>query len=358
MAEEKKAEEKKADEKNKYSLDYLVVASAAFLVVGLLAGMYAFPQGGATGTATPGGFVTVSKEKAGEDSVAFVNKNIIVPQGGTMSLKGTKDYNGFFYQVDFEIEGGGNTMPGSFFVTMDGRFVAPSLIDTTVQAETPADNGGITDELVKSDKPVVDVFVFSYCPYGLQVEKGLFPVVELLADKADITVRQIGAMHGMHEELEAKRQLCLREEQPETLYAYMSAFAASADISACQDKFYSPTEFNGDEAKMEACVAPFITKMMADAGVDSAKLETCMQGKAQEYYDSDMAYAAGYSVGSSPTMVINGTAVKSDRDSESIKKAICFAFNTTPEECNTALSSTAPAAGFGSGASSGSGGSC
>lgn len=353
-----------AEEKNKYSMDYLAVASAAFLIVGLLAGMFIFPQGGTQGggqgTPVPSGFVTVSKEVASGKFASFVNTNFLSSQGSKMTITKTADGNSFFYVVDFEVsDGKGASQPGTFWLTQDGRYAIPasSALDLQTPVEAPADNGqGNTGGLVKSDKPVADVFVFSYCPYGLQFEKGLFSVIDTLKDKATITVRHIGAMHGMHEELEAKRQLCLREEQPATLYKYMSAFAANADISACQDKFYG--EFAGDEAKMEVCVAPFISKMLADAGVDSAKFETCMKDKAQGYYDSDVAYASSKSVTGSPGLLINGTVVQSGRDSESIKKAICSAFNTAPAECSTALSSTAPSAGFGGGTGSSSTAGC
>ena len=344
-----------AEEKNKYSLDYLAIASVTFLILGLLAGMFVFPQGGAQGggqgTPVPSGFVTISKEVAGDKFASFVNSNFLSSQGAKMTIKSTADGNSFFYVVDFEVsDGKGASQPGTFLLTRDGRYAIPatSALDLQSKVETPADNGqGNTGELKKSDKPVADVFVFSYCPYGLQFEKGTFSAIDLLKDKATITFRHIGAMHGMHEELEAKRQLCLREEQPATLYKYMAAFAASADISACQDKFYG--EFAGDENKMEACVAPFLSKMRADAGVDEQKFGTCMKDKAQSYYDSDMAYAAGYSVTGSPTLIINGTVVQSERDPDSIKKAICSAFNTAPAECGTALSTTAPSAGFGGG---------
>ena len=56
-----------------------------------------------------------------------------------------------------------------------------------------------------------------------------------------------------------------------------------------------------------------------------------------------------YNVGGSPTLIINGTEVTSGRDSASLLKTICSAFNEQPEECKATLSSNTPTAGFGEG---------
>ncbi|MBU3941884.1 MAG: hypothetical protein KKF74_03150, partial [Nanoarchaeota archaeon] len=41
----------------------------------------------------------------------------------------------------------------------------------------------------KKDKPEVELFVMSHCPYGTQIEKGMLPVARLLGDKIDFNIR-------------------------------------------------------------------------------------------------------------------------------------------------------------------------
>ena len=74
-------------------------------------------------------------------------------------------------------------------------------------------------------------------------------------------------------------------------------------------------------------------------------MDTCISsGKWEEYYNVDKALSESYGVQGSPTLVINGVIVQTGRDSASYLSAICSAFNSAPEECNTlTLSSTAPA---------------
>jgi len=63
-----------------------------------------------------------------------------------------------------------------------------------------------------------------------------------------------------------------------------------------------------------------------------------------------------YGVQGSPTLVINDTVDQTaGRDSASLLKTICSAFNTAPDACNQSLSATVPSPGFGDSASNGSG---
>ncbi len=54
-----------------------------------------------------------------------------------------------------------------------------------------------------------------------------------------------------------------------------------------------------------------------------------------------------YDLKGSPNLIINGKKMLSGRDSESLLKLICSAFNNPPEECNVKLSSTNQAPGLG-----------
>ena len=50
--------------------------------------------------------------------------------------------------------------------------------------------------------------------------------------------------------------------------------------------------------------------------------------------------ASALGVSGSPSIVINGVKVNVARDAESMKAAVCSAFNNVPSECGEALSST------------------
>jgi hypothetical protein len=200
-------------------------------------------------------------------------------------------------------------------------------------------------EVVKSDKPVVEAFVFSYCPYGLQFEKAFLPAYNLLKAKADMKLVFIGAMHGEYEKVESFRQLCIQKEYgTDKLMAYLDKFVVDTAIGACS------SDVN--------CSKPLTEKIMAGLSIDAAKINSCMDKDAQALYDADGARASSLGISGSPTFVINGAEVQVSRTADSIKKAVCDAFNTAPSECSQNLSTSSMTAGFGASAGASTGASC
>jgi len=195
----------------------------------------------------------------------------------------------------------GQTIPLTGAVTQD----APT---ETPQTPTPTN-------APKSDKPIVELFIMTHCPYGTQAEKGFLPVLESF-DKADTKIRFVHYFMHEPEETETPRQVCIREEQSNKFLPYLREFLK---------------EGNSEDA-------------LTAANIDTVKMETCISsGKADEYYAEDSALSQTYGVQGSPTLVINGVISKSGRDSASYLSAICSAFNNAPEECGTlTLSSTSP----------------
>jgi len=191
--------------------------------------------------------------------------------------------------------------------------------------------------------PTAQAFVFAYCPYGLQFEKALLPVYNLLKSKANIEIVYIGAMHGPFEEKESLRQLCIQNIYGEDgLMNYLAQFDINSAIGNC--------------GGADSCLNPLISDIMSQQGIDVDKINTCMQNDAPALYAADEATASSAGVSGSPTFILNGAQVNVNRDSESIKKAICDAFTTQPSECSQTLSSTASSPGFGADSSSSSSG--
>jgi phosphotransferase system HPr-like phosphotransfer protein len=193
--------------------------------------------------------------------------------------------------------------------------------------------------VTKSDKPTVELFVMSYCPYGTQAEKGIIPAAEALKGRINFSVKFVYyAMHGWKEIEENTRQYCIQKEQNDKFVPYLACFLNASNASGC----------------------------VASSGVDAASLGACMNATDAAYnitglfndqanwlsgyypiYPIDLAENNLYGVGGSPTLVINGAEVSSGRDSASMLASICSAFNIAPSECSASLSSATPSAGFG-----------
>lgn len=274
----------------------------------------------------------ISSKKAGEKVIAFAKDRGLEASLINVSKQGT------MFEVNIDLQG--QTVP--VYVTNDGKFLVQGMIPLEVSGDSSdsTDNSDTTPkEVPKSAKPVVNAFVFSYCPYGLQFEKALSPVYTLLKNKADINLVAIGAMHGQHEETESLRQICIQKLYgKDKLWAYLDKFAANTSIGDC----------NSDTT----CSKPLVESIMKKLTIDVAKVNTCMTNDAPELYKADNDKANSLGQTGSPGFMINGVDVQVSRSPEAIKQAICGAFTTAPAECSKNLSTSQASAWFGSDASS------
>ncbi len=188
-------------------------------------------------------------------------------------------------------------------------------------AAAPQENAPVA-AAPKSDKPKVELFVMTHCPFGLQAEKGFLPAIEALGNKVDASIKFVHYfMHGDQEEQETYNQICIRQEQAAKFNSYLNCFIIENDSGKC----------------------------IAQAGVDKTKLNSCINSKAKDYYKADSALSNKYGVQGSPTLVINGAQSNAGRDAASYLAGICAAFDKAPAECSKKLSTTAPSSGFGAG---------
>jgi hypothetical protein len=186
---------------------------------------------------------TTVKEKVTE----FVKTNMVRP-GTEVKLSDFVRENGL-YRATFSVDG----QEFVTYATVDGQTFFPQAVNMDEQAKAAANTSPpVVEAEVKKDVPVVDLFVMSYCPYGLQMQKGILPVIEALGSSIDFAMRWVGyTMHGKKEFNENIRQYCINKEEPTKYAPYLSCFTASekGDAPGCG----KAAKVN--EAKIAACVA-------------------------------------------------------------------------------------------------------
>lgn len=284
----------------------------------------------------------LSLEEAKVKTEKFINDILIGDNGDKITIKDASEENGMYKIVVITSAG----QDVETYLTKDGklffdRTMNIEKIEKESQAAKDAE-AAAPAEAVKSDKPSVELFVMSHCPYGTQIEKGILPAVKALGGKIDFELKFCDyVMHGETELNEQLQQHCIKTEEPTKFTAYLECFLEAGDSKSCITKAKINT------SKINSCVSATdkefnITKNFADKTTWKGNYPTF-----NIYKESNEKYA----VGGSPTLVINGTTVKSGRDSASLLSTICAAFNISPAECSTELSSAEPAPGFGTGAS-------
>ncbi|PIT87883.1 MAG: hypothetical protein COU31_00480 [Candidatus Magasanikbacteria bacterium CG10_big_fil_rev_8_21_14_0_10_40_10] len=232
------------------------------------------------------------------------------------------------------------------FIVMGMVFLRGNSTATAGSEQTLSDNSATSVQppanIVKAQKPVVELYIMSYCPFGLQMQKAFLPVMELLKGKADLSVKWVYyVMHDKKEIDENTRQYCIGSEQSDKYIAYAKCFTTSGDYQSC----LSSTGVN--TTKLDACVKATDSKFGLTKSYND--LTTWLSG-AYPLYGVNADLNTKYQVQGSPTLVINGSLVANvNRSPEAVKQAVCASFNSAPSECDTVLSSAEASINFGAG---------
>lgn len=176
----------------------------------------------------------------------------------------------------------------------------------------------------KVDRPVADLYIMSYCPYGLQAQKWYLEVMSKLSKVADINVKWVPyIMHGQKEADENVVQYCIGKEQKETYTKYLNCFLAEEwKEEACRKEAWI------NETKLASCI---------DAAKKEFSVDEKMKDSSKQYpdFDIDKEEAVAAWVQWSPTFVLNGIKIdKIGRNAKAYADAICSTFENKPAECD------------------------
>lgn len=273
--------------------------------------------------------------------------NKVIPQAITkmvgdktkLSVGALKDVSGV-YEFELTLGEGAQAKKYTSYITKDGQFLFTSGIklSTLNQPAAATDQTQAKkltcNDLSKSDTPKLTAFIVSNCPYGLQMQRVFKKTLnEQPALEANLDVKYIGSisgdkitsMHGDQEATENLKQICIREEQKNLYWPYLSCYM--------------------QEGKTDDC--------LTSTGVDTAMLEACTTDKTRglAYAKKDFDLANKLQVGSSPTLVLNDKQVVSEFDfggriANSIKQIVCCASKTQADFCKTDLTKDEVAVAF------------
>lgn len=324
----------------KMDKNMILVGVAAVAVV--ITGVLIVAQSG-SGFSLPS-ILGTSNQQIAEKVIKYINDNQLSTT--PVTLGGVSEESGL---VKVTVKIGAQQVDS--YATKDGKILFPQKGYDMSQTKTTAGTNNDTtpsktaEQIIaamkKSDKPVVDAFIVSRCPFGLQMQRMIADAIKTVPALADnIKVRYIGsvsgnkitAMHGDAEATENLRQICIRDEQASKYWNYVS----------CQMKA------SGTESSCEK-----------STGIDSAKLNACVSTASRgiAYAKEDFDLANKNSVSGSPTLVVNGATVEeftsdsqpvfgSGRSSDEMKTIVCDASNSKPGFCSQKLNTAKAATGF------------
>lgn len=281
---------------------------------------------------------TMTPQEAGSKVLTMVNTYFVQDKSAVVSGEPSEESG--LYKVNIAV--GGQAQP--FYLTKDGaKLIFPDGAVNIAEFEAKAQKRKEQEEapIPKSDKPTVELFVMSLCPYGVKAEKEILPVIKQFGDTVDFTIKYIvnvkGAtindvisLHGNDEAREDARQAAIFRYYPDAFGVYVEKMEKNACMVSCgalklEDTWMSVAK----ELKM-----------------DVKKIEAFAYGQeGLDFLKQSEADGKKYAAHASPTLVING--VKSQaiyQGPEVLKQAICSAFTNTISGCQEAASTSSPGA--------------
>ena len=194
--------------------------------------------------------------------------------------------------------------------------------------------------MTKSDQPLLQAFVVSKCPFGLQMQRIMADVISeseetdkymkvMYIGSMDAENNTIKAMHGEVEAQENLRQICIREEQSEKYWDYVRCYMKEGKTAEC----------------------------LESVSIDVDDLDSCTNDSSRGlvYAQEDFDIAERFKITGSPTMVMNEEIVKESnfatnttngRSPEALKDLLCCGFKEEPSFCSLNLNESRAATMF------------
>ncbi|MCF7845849.1 MAG: hypothetical protein K9L85_01295 [Candidatus Peribacteraceae bacterium] len=278
----------------------------------------------------------------------FINDNLV--SGGLSAKVLNIEEESGLWNLDVELSDGRKVKS---LMSLDGKIFVPEAIyieevEAAVAAEQEALENAQQETLAsipKTEKPVVELFVMSYCPFGTQAEKAMIPALEALGDSIDFQLKFVNyAMHYDQEIDENMRQYAISQDYPEKLLPYLKEFLTAGDSVA------SLVAVGLSEDDLAATMAAADEQYQVAENLNNQDLWLKDAAGNSQYplFNINNEDNLKYGVEGSPTIVINGQPIeKVQRTPAVMLETICAGFENAPKSCSTELSTATTSSGFG-----------
>jgi protein-disulfide isomerase len=282
-------------------------------------------------------YIPINKERVGRSAIDFINNNLV--EGTDKATLVSIEEEAGLYKVTTSYKG--QNIP--VYVSKDGKYIFLSQpLDMTQNLPKSEEQATSKFDAPDKDVPEVELYVMSFCPFGVQAENTMKPVFDLLKSKANFKIRfiakvngddykSVDSLHGPSEAMEDLRQICIMKYyDKETYWNYLMEINTK-----CYPSYR-------DEKALDACWREAAKKF----NIDDKKVDDCSKSKeALDLLKADEQLTTKYNVMGSPTLIINGATYNGARTPEAFKQAVCSGFKNPPTECNQTLKESSASVG-------------
>ncbi|NQU79811.1 hypothetical protein HQ545_08650 [Candidatus Woesearchaeota archaeon] len=220
---------------------------------------------------------------------------------------------------------------GDRYVMLDESTGSSFVLDED-ERQQMAELTGVT---TGDNKPQIDFYVMSYCPYGNIAEEAIEPVYQLLKDKAEFNPHYV--IYSNYQG--GGPQLCLDEQdQYCSMHGIQELNQGLREL--CVDKYMGIKEYFRFTLEMnKKCSyqnADTCWEAVADdLGLDTSKIKDCETNEWEDILANELALNKALGVSGSPTVFVEGQAYNGARAPSGYAQALCSSFTTAPPECDT-----------------------
>ena len=290
------------------------------------------------------GITGMSAVDASDKAVTYLNQQLLPP--GTDAVMISTDTLSGVYKLKLDIDG----EEYDSYVTKDGSLFFISGIELVdlgevdIEAEPGLEQENETEETEEpapapaafdapdEEKPLVQLFLMSYCPYGQQAINNIASTIDLLEDDVEFEPRfivnvkneTVSSLHGSTEVDEDMRQACIWKYYPESWWDYVLYVNENIPMNNINEEW---------------------TKAAEEAGLDIESIEECVDDEGLELMEADDELTNEFGITGSPTLLINGERYSGQRTPEAFKQAICSGFEEQPDACLEELEEGSAASG-------------
>ena len=261
-------------------------------------------------------------------------KKILRNDNANIAIENIKETNGV-YQFQLILKDQNNQKFISY-ITKDGKILFTSGINLdqlnqTTNNQNQTNKKLSCNDLKKSTSPKLTAYVMANCPFGLQMQRVFKNVINannaaqnnlrveyIFNQNSNFETGELDSLHGKEEATENLRQICIREEQSNLYWPYVSCYMQKENNS-------------------QNC--------LSQVGIDVDSLNSCMSDKNRglKYAKKDFEDTKKLNVSGSPTLILNGEQFVSEfdfggRNPNSIKEILCCSSDKKLSFCNNEFS--------------------
>ncbi|MBU0472148.1 MAG: hypothetical protein KKF65_05965 [Nanoarchaeota archaeon] len=194
------------------------------------------------------------------------------------------------------------------------------------------------------NRPQIDFFVMSYCPYGNMAEEAIEPAYQVLKEEADFNPKYvIYSNYGS-----GYPDYCLDENS--VLCSMHGIQELNQNIrEACVAKYYGMDEWFSfalamnskcNSGNADTCWQAVAESLSLDVGT----ISTCEQEEGYDLMLADKELGDKLGARGSPSVFVEGAQYNGARTANGYLSALCTAFDEAPADCNEVISEPEQAA--------------